>query len=809
MTVAPISLLHKVLQGNKLSQQESQTFFTSVVKGEVDDILLSSMLTALKLRGETPEEIAGAAAALIANAAPIERPDYAFADIVGTGGDGHHTINVSSAAAIVAASCGLTVAKHGNRSVSSKSGSADLFEQYGLNLTMSPQTALKCLAQSQLCFLFAPNYHAGIKHAMNVRTTLKSRTLFNLLGPLVNPAQPTHILTGVYAPELIQPYAETLQLLGYKKAMVVHGAGLDEIGLHGTTEVAEINGSDIKYYQLTAEDFGLPSYPLEAIRGGEPAENKAMITEVLQGRGDAAHRDNIAANAGALLKLCGMANSFAEGAQLALASMEQGKPYDTIQHCSKLSQADSVEQQPTQQPNILEKIVIDKRQELIKRKKEMPLDRFVSNLKPSNRSLFQSLAEPHAGFILECKKASPSKGLIREKFDLDEILDAYTPHASAISVLTDEKYFQGTYEYLQYVTSKVSVPVLNKDFFIDPYQVYLARHYNADAILLMLSVLTDEEYHELSQLAQQYNMDVLTEVSNISEAQRALELGANIIGINNRNLRDLSTDLATTEALAPLLSTPPHADCLLVSESGIYTNQDVRRLAPLVDGFLVGSSLMSQENLPEAVTQLIHGKVKVCGITRAEDALSAKQSGATYLGLIFAEQSKRCVTLRDAQQIVAACPHRYVGVFQDEEIAKVTDYANKLRLDAVQLHGEENQNYIDQLRTALPDTCKIWNAKGVVDQLPELNDNNVDYFLLDCKADGQSGGTGKQFDWRLLDELPDKHNVMLAGGLRASNIATAAASGVVSIDINSGVESAPGIKDAEKLREAFAALREY
>lgn len=817
MTATPISLLHKVLQGETLTQSESVTFFTAVVTGDVDDIVLSSMLTALKTRGETPEEIAGAATALINNAAPFIRPDYPFADIVGTGGDGHNTINISSAASIVAASCGLTVAKHGNRSVSSKSGSADLFEQYGLNLTMSADTAKHCLDGSQLCFLFAPNYHSGIKHAMKVRTTLKTRTLFNLLGPLVNPAKPTHILTGVYAPELVKPYAQTLQLLGYDKAMVVHGSGLDEIGLHGKTDVAEIDGEDIKYYQISADDFGLPSYPLESIRGGEPAENRAMITEVLQGHGQAAHRDNIAANAGALLKLCGKAGTFLEGAQMALTSMEQGKPAVTIQKCAELSQQPEPEindpaknsAQTNLQPNILQKIVIDKRQELIKRKQSTPQASFINELTPATRSFFQALAEPHTGFILECKKASPSKGLIRENFDLDEILAAYTPHASAISVLTDEKYFQGKYDYLQYISDRTSIPVLNKDFFIDPYQVHLARHYGADAILLMLSVLNDDEYREMSDLAHSYNMDVLTEVSNIAEAQRALELGANIIGINNRNLRDLSTNLAMTEQLAPLLSTPSHADCLIISESGIYTNQDVRRLAPLVDGFLVGSSLMANDNLPESVSQLIYGKVKVCGITRKQDAVAAKQSGATYLGLIFTEQSKRHISLQDAQSIVNACPHRYVGVFIDADVSHITDYVVSLRLDAVQLHGNENQTYIDQLRAALPESCEIWKAKGVVDSLPTLNETNIDYFLLDCKVGGQSGGTGQQFDWHLLDNLSSKENVILAGGLQVNNIATAAATGVDSIDINSGVESAPGIKDPNKLREAFAALREY
>lgn len=338
------ALLEKIYRQENLSQRESQCFFHAVMQGDMDDIILSSMLTGLKIKKETPEEIAGAAGAMIENAAAFERPDYQFADIVGTGGDGHNTINISSASAIVAASCGLPVAKHGNRSVSSKSGSADLFREFGLDLNMTSQTARACLDESGLCFLFAPTFHAGVRHAMKARTTLKTRTLFNLLGPLANPAKPSHIMIGVYSPDLISPYAETLQLLGYQNAMVVHGAGLDEIALHGVSQVAEIHGDKISYSELSAKDFGLDSYPLEAIKGGEPEENKALIEAVLQGKGEPAHMAAVAANTGALLKLTGLTDSFAGGAKMALDSMQTSKPLHTILKAAQVSQQRQIEQ---------------------------------------------------------------------------------------------------------------------------------------------------------------------------------------------------------------------------------------------------------------------------------------------------------------------------------------------------------------------------------------------------------------------------------------------------------------------------------
>ena len=458
--------------------------------------------------------------------------------------------------------------------------------------------------------------------------------------------------------------------------------------------------------------------------------------------------------------------------------------------------------------NVLETIVADKRAEIAHRKEELPLSTFVDGLTPSDRSFYQALAGENAAFVFECKKASPSKGLIRADFNLDEIIAAYSPHAACISVLTDEKYFQGKFEYLEYVRKNLNQPVLNKDFFVEPYQVHLARHHNADAILLMLSVLSDEEYRELSDIALHYNLDVLTEVSNEEECERAVSLGAKIIGINNRDLRDLSTDLATTERLVPLLKNLGHTD-LIISESGIYTYADVRRLAPLVDGFLVGSSMMAEQDLAGAVHRLLYSDIKVCGITSIQDAKTVADSPASYAGLIFFSGSKRAVNESTAKAIVTEVPGNYVGVFVNEDPALVARLANELNLKAVQLHGNEDQAYIDNLKPQLPGDCQIWQVKAVENTLPALNDNQVDAFLLDCKVGDQTGGTGQAFNWQLLDEVSDKSKLIVAGGLNPQNITEASALGVKRLDLNSGVETAPGIKDQTKLTQAFNALRSY
>jgi anthranilate phosphoribosyltransferase len=275
---------------------------------------------------------------MVDNALPFPSPDYDFADIVGTGGDGHNTINISSAAGVVAAACGAKIAKHGNRSVSSKSGSADLFRECGLALDISPEISRKCLDEANFTFLFAPVYHAGMRHAAPVRAALKTRTLFNILGPLANPARPTHGVFGVYSPELLEPYAKTLMLLGQHRAMVVHGDGLDELALHGESIIFDLEHGDIRQRTVTADDFGLPSFPLSAIEGGEPEENKRYIQAALAGEGEQAHQAAIAMNCGALLKVTGHADTFKDGSDMAMAAMQKGTPLTVLENVAKISQ---------------------------------------------------------------------------------------------------------------------------------------------------------------------------------------------------------------------------------------------------------------------------------------------------------------------------------------------------------------------------------------------------------------------------------------------------------------------------------------
>ena len=323
-------ILAQLIEGHSLTQDQANEFFSQMIKGDIEPALLASVLTALKIKGENPSEIAGAAVAIRLSATPFPKQLSPVADCVGTGGDGANTINISTTAAILAATCGLKMAKHGNRSVSSMSGSADLLEALGVNLMMSPQTASDCLAKANLCFLYAPAYHPGFKHAAPVRKAMGIRTMFNILGPLVNPAQPSVMLLGVYIPELIETIAKTLMLTGVKRAWVVHGSGLDEIALHGSTQLTEINNGQLISKQISPADFGLQGYPLEAIKGGTPRENADIVKAILSGNGEQAHNVAVIINCAALLYLHDKANSLTEAAQMAREVLASGKAAITL-----------------------------------------------------------------------------------------------------------------------------------------------------------------------------------------------------------------------------------------------------------------------------------------------------------------------------------------------------------------------------------------------------------------------------------------------------------------------------------------------
>lgn len=318
------TLLARLFSGRTATRREMHALMTRLINGELSDPVIAALLLALRLRHETAEELIGAAFALREACKPFARPEYLFADSCGTGGDSAGTINISTATAFVAAAAGLPVVKHGNRSFTSQCGSADVLERLGVKIDAAPETMRAALDQTGVCFLFAPLYHVGVRHAGPARKALGVRTMMNVLGPCLNPAAPGVQLLGVAEPKLLEPVAKTLIALGVERALVVHGAGLDEIALHGPTHAVAIEAGGFVHRVIAPEDAGLRQQPVEVLRGGDPEANAARLSALLAGRGRDADNDAVALNAGALLHTAGKAASLSEGVAAAQDALRAG-----------------------------------------------------------------------------------------------------------------------------------------------------------------------------------------------------------------------------------------------------------------------------------------------------------------------------------------------------------------------------------------------------------------------------------------------------------------------------------------------------
>ena len=316
-------LLAKLVDGRILSAEEAHAFFAACLRGEPTPPEIAAAVTALRIRGETVEEIAAFATAMREAARTLDHP-YDAIDTCGTGGDGQHTFNISTAAALVLAGAGLKVAKHGNRAMSSKSGSSDVLSVLGVNLQANPAQQRRSLDEAGIAFLFAPAYHGAMRHVGPVRAEIGFRTVFNLLGPLSNPAGAKRQVMGVYDPRLLEPLAEVLGRLGATRAWTVHGLGLDELTTTGETEVAEWKDGAVRRFTVTPEDAGLPRASLDALRGGDAEENADALRALLDGA-TGAYRDIVLLNAAAALVVADRAADLAEGAALAAAVIDDGR----------------------------------------------------------------------------------------------------------------------------------------------------------------------------------------------------------------------------------------------------------------------------------------------------------------------------------------------------------------------------------------------------------------------------------------------------------------------------------------------------
>ncbi|MCT8999492.1 anthranilate phosphoribosyltransferase [Chelativorans intermedius] len=325
----------KAASGAALSFAEAREAFDIIMSGEATPSQIGGFLMALRVRGETVDEISGAVDTMRAKMLPVEAPEDAI-DIVGTGGDASGTYNVSTCAAFIVAGCGVPVAKHGNRALSSRSGAADSLAALGVDIEIGPDRIAACIAQAGVGFMFAPSHHAAMRHVGPTRVELGTRTIFNLLGPLSNPARVRRQLVGVFSPEWVEPLAHVLRQLGAERAWVVHGDGLDEMTTAGTTRVAALEDGEVRIFEVTPEEVGLARAEMAALKGGDGVHNARALRAVLEGEKNA-YRDIALLNAGGALVVAGKADTLRAGVAQAAAALDEGRALAALEKLIEVS----------------------------------------------------------------------------------------------------------------------------------------------------------------------------------------------------------------------------------------------------------------------------------------------------------------------------------------------------------------------------------------------------------------------------------------------------------------------------------------
>ncbi len=539
-----------------------------------------------------------------------------------------------------------------------------MLEAVGAKIDVSPAASRKMLDEIGFCFLFAPAYHPGMKHAALVRRQLAVRTVMNLLGPCINPARPPVQLLGVADPTMLRRIAQTLDAVGVKQALVVHGSGLDEVALHGETRAIRLDNGTMTEIEISPEDAGIERAPLKVVTGGDVSENATRLKLLLAGQGTQAENDIVILNTAALLMTAGRATDLAEGAGQAREMLLSGKAGGIARPLCRGEQwlklwivwASWARSSPTSAIEVAERLAgVD-----------------LAAARPTTRSLVAAMGQPGARFIFEYKRRSPSEGMLSDALEPAAVARAYTGVADGMSVLTDSRFFGGSLADLAAARTAFDGPILAKDFIVDPRQVAEARIAGADAVLVILSVLGDAEARAVMDEAARLGMDVLVEVHDEPEMRRAVALGAALIGINNRDLKTFRTDLSVTERLAGLAG-----DALVISESGIATRADIDRLAPHVDGFLIGSTPMRSGDPHGEARALAFGRVKLCGLRTAADLDAA--APAAFAGLVFVPGTPRDLTLDAALNAIDGARNAppLVAVFRDQ----VSDIISELPLE--------------------------------------------------------------------------------------------------------------------------------
>lgn len=643
--------LGQVVAGKNLSAETAQNVMREMISGAASPSQIGAFLTAMRMKGETEDEIRGFVIAMRGASLRIEAPQDAV-DLCGTGGDGAGTFNISTAASFVVAAAGVPVAKHGNRSVSSKCGSADLLGSLGIPFSLPPALVQESLSGCGLGFMFAPVFHHSMKNVMVPRREIGFRTVFNLLGPLTNPACVKNQLVGVYDGSLAPTIVRVLKDLGTARALVVHSAGMDEITNTGPTRIHELMDGSIKTYDIEPSDFGFDFAEPSEIGGGDAAQNARIVYSILKGE-RSPRRDVVALNATAAIYASGRTSSMAEACDLAVATLDSGRALikakefaslscelerrwqsasgvssfaegrihsdvlvkraaeitrylrDEVLRCPGGAEMLSVlEPSLISDPNVLSVLVMRRVRSILSNSDRVEQLSVAQGRKRMKLSDAIASSEGIA-VVAEFKPRSPSSTGLTVPPDPAQVARTYTSSGvSGVSVLVEPDFFSGSETLFAEMRSLVGLPMLFKDFVVTEAQIDRASLLGADAILLVAKALTTRSLSTFVDRCVSVGVEPLVEVHDEEDILKLLDSGCmesvRLVGINSRDLRSLRTDLSGMSRLREMVGSGK----TVVAESGLTKPSDLNAIRGF-DAVLIGSAFMNAEDMAQKVREVV------------------------------------------------------------------------------------------------------------------------------------------------------------------------------------------------------------
>ena len=643
--------LGQVVGGEDLSAEAAQKVMQEMISGTASQSQISAFLTAMRMKGETEDEIRGFVIAMREASLRIEAPPGSV-DLCGTGGDGSGTFNISTASSFVVAAAGVPVAKHGNRSVSSKCGSADLLASLGIPFNLPPLMVQESLRTCGLGFMFAPVFHQSMMNVMVPRREIGIRTVFNLLGPLTNPAGVKNQLIGVYDGSLAPTVVRVLKDLGTERAVVVSSGGMDEITNTGPTRIHELRNGKIEAYDFEPGDLGFDLADPSEIRGGDAAQNARIVYSILKGK-RSPRSDIVALNAAAGIYASGKASSLAEGRDMAVAALGSGRALQKAMQFASLSwelegrrQSESeassfatgrihldmllnragdiaqhlqneislrqdgpemlasLDPSLLTRPNVLSVMVL--RRILSVLSSGADVGPRSANLERSKMKLSDSIASSEGiAVIAEYKPRSPSSVGLAVPPDPEYVARAYSSSGVAgVSVLVEPDFFSGSGRLFAEMRSRLRLPLLFKDFVVSETQVDTANRLGADALLIVAKALRSESITKLVDESLSVGVEPLVEVHDEEDIAKLRECecmdSVRMVGVNSRDLRTLKTDLNGLSSLRKMVGSGK----VVVAESGVSTPNDLKVVGDF-DAVLIGSAFMNAEDLGRKVRDVV------------------------------------------------------------------------------------------------------------------------------------------------------------------------------------------------------------